>query len=182
MRNIDILDYLIDIGYSDNYICMCFLFGHESDKEWFLNLISTDKKYEYLGKEINPDMVDTFLKSMNDDTVDLKKYFQMKHVLNRADCHKAKKHRIELYAKIMEVDLATAYHLYLEYPKEAEKDMNDTFLKKMYGEDYKERYPVRKKSRVNAYYFDKNTGTLKNLRYSKYNKMYYMYPEGWRYK
>lgn len=182
MTNKELLDFLIQLGYSDDYICMCFLFMDESDKIWFLNLISTDKKYKYLGKAITSDMVDIFLESMNDTTVNLKKYFQRKHIINRANCHQYRKHRIETYSKIMGVDLDVAYYLYLEHPKECEKDMFDTDMKRLYGDDWREKYPRRKRHKLDAWYFDEKTGTLKSIRDSKYNKMYYMYGEGWRYK
>lgn len=179
MTNEEILKTLMDLEYSPEYICLSFILN-DGYKEWFLNLINTDKKYKKLLKAMKPTIVQDFMKTMNDDKVNLNKYFRMRCVLDRADCFKAKRHRIECYARIMKVDMKVAYHLYCLDEKQAEDDMWNTVYERSIGEDYKEKYPIRHR-RENAYYID-NDGTLKNIRYEKSNKQFYLYGDGIRYK
>lgn len=179
MSNSEILNMLIDLEYPPEYICLSFILNADY-KDWFLNLINTDKKYRKYLKAMKPTLVQDFIKTMNDEKVNLKKYFRMKCVLDRAERYKAKRHRIECYSKIMNVDIKVAYHLYCLDEIQAEKDMWNTVYEKTLGEDYLEKYPI-KYQKENAYYIDKS-GTLQNIRYEKNNKQFYLYGEGVKYK
>jgi len=177
MTNLEILDYLVECGYDNNYICMCFMFSGDSYKKWFLTEISSNPKYEYLIDEITNDMVDKFMNNLNDEECNLREYFKMCSILQRADIHMAKKQRSKVYSKIMGIDESTALMLYLEYPKECENDMWDKICKDNFGEDYKEKF-WHERCKEQAYYIDKTTGKLKSLKKEKESKMFYLYGLG----
>lgn len=181
MTCLEILDYLQSCDYSNEYICLCFMLNGDYYNNWFLNLVNTDKKYKELAKAITPNIVNNFLESMNDDSVNLNEYFKMSSVLDRANKYKAKEHLIKQYAKIMKVDISVAYHLFSVDEQAAINDMWNTVYENVLGEDYKERYPVQIQ-RENAYYIDKN-GALQSIRHDRQNQQYYLHDEvGIRYR
>lgn len=180
MKNIEILQALIKLEYSPEYICLAFTLNGNYYADWFLNLINTDKQYSFLRKAMKPTIIQDFLKTMNDNTVDLNKYFKMQKVLERADRYLLKKHRIVCYSKIMNVDLNVAYHLYCLDEKQAEYDMWNTVYERTLGEDYKEKYPIHY-SNPKAYYID-TKGKLRNIAKDRDRKQYYLYGTGVMFK
>lgn len=177
MTNLEILECLKQCDYTDNYIAMCFIFAGESYKKWFIEEINTNPEYGYLCNEVNEDMVNKFMESLNDEECNLKEYFKMKSVLQRADLYMAKRSRIKAYSKIMEIDISSAAMLYLEYPRQCEDDMWDKVYKETLGEDYKEKY-WHEKSKPKACYIDKTTGKVINIKDTRESKMYYLYGVG----
>lgn len=181
MTCLEILDYLLSCDYSSEYICLCFMLNGDYYNTWFLNLVNTDKKYKKLAKAITPNIVNNFLETMKDESVNLNEYFKMSSVLDRANKYKAKEHLVKQYSKIMKVDISVAYHLFSIDEEEAINDMWNTVYENVLGEDYKDRYPTHI-SRENAYYIG-NDGTLQSMRHEIYNQEFYLY-DGWgaRYK
>lgn len=179
MNKLEILDMLIELEYSPEYICLAFMLNDDY-KDWFLNLINTEKKYKRFQKVITPTIATDFVKTMTDEKVNLKRYFKMKAVLERAERFKAKRHRIECYSRIMNVDIKVAYHLYCLDEKQAENDMWNKVYEETLGADYKEKYPI-KHPRSKAYYIDTH-GILHDIQLVRDRKQYYLYGEGIRFK
>ena len=176
MTNQEELDYLISCNYTPEYICLCYIFNGDYYLNWFTKLISTGKKYRAYREAMKPDLVEKFLKTMNDDKVNLSKYFKMNKVMERADRYKVLEHKVKVYANVMKVDISLAYHLYSLDAKAAEDDLWDTVYKNTLGEDYKEKYPISCKK---AYaYFINDNGVLRDLRRDRSSKMQYIYGIG----
>ena len=180
MTNQEILNELIECKYEPEYICLAFMLNGEYYSNWFNETIQNNKRYKFIKRAITTTIVDDFIKTMN-DTVNLNKYFAMRRVIERAEIYKAKLHRIELYSRVMKVDLGFAFYIYLENEREAEKDLWNKIYEESIGENYREKYPYKSRKLPKAYYIDKD-GLAKNIRYEQSRKQFYLYGYGVRYK
>lgn len=160
----ELLDYLIELKYKNEYIICAFLFSDRPDYCTYFFKVIQDSKYAYLKQAITKDIVNKFIDNCSyDETVNLHQYFKYQRVFERACIRDYDYKRSLKYAKIKRIPIEQAIKEYQKNKRAINWEIDKYYLKRIYGNiDFKPKY----RPKVKAYYINSN-GVLKEIHKTK---------------
>ncbi len=138
MTTKEILDMLLELKYSYEYIYLTFMLNKSYEKS-FRELLLTDE-YSFLEKHITIEMVQKKISIAKKPL----KYYKMDNVIDRANKKMYINTRIKKYAEFKGIPVTDVSDFYKENWKLCEKEMYQSFLSETYGTDYKHLKKKRK--------------------------------------